>query len=232
MFLTFLILKQVYLSAGEDSSKSSESRESNSSEDSTHHVGPAEEPLQQPAFTETGLPSAMEGTDPPGATTLLPSADEASAVTLNASALPDPEHPQTSTDTSLIPDDPSQTALGFDISQNISDSDPGQVSLDVATEHILPDSQISLLPGLMETDIFLGAHAANQPQVTTLKTYQGFSQGVTPPFPPHISRSTPPPSFTATPLPIHIGTAMTGVPICFSFQFTTPEPEPPRGDNI
>ncbi|GAA6226579.1 mucin-2-like isoform X1 [Lates japonicus] len=57
--------KPVCLREGEDSSKSSESSESNSSEETASHVEPSQDPLQ-PALTETGVPNAIEETDPPG----------------------------------------------------------------------------------------------------------------------------------------------------------------------
>lgn len=168
------------------------------------------------------MPNAMEETDPPGTAALPPSP-----------ATQDPEDPQTSTDAlQLMPDDPSQAALGVDISQDMPDSDPAQDSINGDTVHVLPDTEVSLHPGLTETEINIGTDGTNQPQVTT-NTYQGSPRGATPPFPsPHSIQPTPPPFSTAPPLPIPIGTALTGVPVCFTFQFETPEPDPPRGDSI
>ncbi|GLD52549.1 low-density lipoprotein receptor-related protein 2 [Lates japonicus] len=212
--------KPVCLREGEDSSKSSESSESNSSEETASHVEPSQDPLQ-PALTETGVPNAIEETDPPDTAALPPSAESA---TLNTSALPDPEDPQSSTDAlQLMPDDPSQTALGVDISQDMPD--PAQDSINADTVHVVPDMEVSRHPGTTETDLTIGVGGTTQLQVTT--TYQGFPQGATPPFPP-----THPPVSTTPPLPIPISTALTGVPVCFTFTFETPEPDPPRGDSI
>ncbi|XP_044054129.1 coagulation factor V-like isoform X2 [Siniperca chuatsi] len=226
--VTVALSKPVCLGEGDDLSKSSESSESNSSEETTTHVGPSQEPLQ-PVFTETDMPNAMEETDPLDTAALLPSADAGpSTATLDTSALPDPEDPQSATDANtlqLMPDDPSQTALGIDISQDMPDSDPAQDSINADTVHI-PDTESSLHPGLTETDIIIGIDGTNQPKVTT--TYQGFPQDSTPP----ITKTTPPPFSTAPPLPIAIETALTGVPVCFTFQLATPEPDAPRGDSI
>lgn len=182
------------------------------------------------------MPNAMEETDPPDTAATLPSAGAGpSPATLNTSATPGPEDPQTSTDADalqLMPDDPSQTALGVDISQDMPDSDPAQDSINADTVHVLPDTEVSLHPGLTEIDVIIDIGGTNQPQVTTSTTYQGFPPGATPPFPPHIIKTTPPPFSAAPPLPIAIETALTGVPVCFTFQFTTSEPDPPRGDNI
>lgn len=199
-------LKQVYLSEGEDSSRSSESIELNSSEDSAPHV----EPPQEPLFTETDRPAAMEDTKPPSVTTPHPPVDAAvpPTVTFTIPALPDPDDPQTSADASHVTDDPSQTAPGIDTPA----PDQGQVLIDAASR---PVTQVVLLPRFTNTDVIAGADGMNQPQVPTHTTYQGFCQSVTPP------------PLGAIPLPTH---AL--VPVCFSFQVRTPEPEPPRGDNM
>lgn len=172
------------------------------------------------------MSNAMEETEPTDTAALLPSADsEPSPATLDTSALPDP---QTSTDTDalqLLPDDPSHTAMGVDIAQDMPDSDP---AINADTVHVV-DTEVSLHPGFAETDTVIDIGGTNQPQVIPT-TYQGFPQGGTPSFPAHI-KQTPPPF---SPLPIPIGTAqiVTGTPVCFTFQFTTPEPDPPRGDSI
>ncbi|KAG7222110.1 hypothetical protein INR49_016682, partial [Caranx melampygus] len=105
--------------------KSSESSESSSSEETDHNAVASPTSLQPP-LTESGVPTAIE----PGApdpTALLPSVDLGSSpVTLNTSALPNPEDPQASTDTDalqLVPGDPSQTALGVDTPENVADLD-------------------------------------------------------------------------------------------------------------
>lgn len=188
----------------------SESIESNSSEDSAPHV----EPPQEPLFTETGLPAAMEETEPPSATTPHPPVDAAvpPTATFTTPALPDPDVPQTSTNALLVTDDPSQTAPGIDISQSLSAPDQGQVLLDAAS---LPVTQVVLLPRFTNTDVITGINGMTQPQATTHTTYQGLCQSATPP------------PLEAIPLSAH-----TLVPVCFSFQVKTPESEPPRGDNM
>lgn len=212
------------MSEDEDSSKSSESTESASSEEAAADAEPSEEPLQ-PAVTETDMSNAMEETNPTG--TQLPSTAGPSPATLDTAALPDPEDPQASTDTDtlhLMPDDPSQT-LGVDVSQDMP-SDPAHDSINTGTDHILPDT---LEPGLKGTGLIIGIDGTNQPRVsTTTATYQEFPKGATPPFTPHIIKS----SSTAPPVQIPIGSTMTGVPVCFTFQFATSEPEPPRGDSM
>ena len=210
----------------ENSSKTSS--ESNSAEESPAH---AQEAPQQPAFTESGTPTAGEEEAPPGDITLLPSIDATEpsvVIMLSATALPDPE---TSTDRDallLIPNDATQTALGSNVTQSDPDSQPSVYD----TQHILPDTQVTQLPEFMGTDIISGPDGTDQPQVTTLTTYQGFSRGATPPFPAHILESTPPPSYTAPTLQIPISYALTGVPVCLSLQLMSPEPQPPRGDNV
>ncbi|KAL7391268.1 hypothetical protein ABVT39_006970 [Epinephelus coioides] len=232
--VTLVLSKPVCVSDCEDSSESSEA---DSSEETATHVEPSQEPLQ-PAFTETDMPNAIEETNSPDAAALLPSADPGpSPATPDTSALPNPEDPQTSTDTvplQLMPDDPSQTALGVDYPQDMPDSDPAQDSPNTDNVQGLPHTEVSRHPGL--TDAVIAVGGTDQPQVTTttttITTYQRFPQGATPPFPPHIIKPTPPPFHRAPPLPIPIGTALTGVPVCFTFQFATTEPEPPRGDSI
>ncbi len=182
------------------------------------------------------MPNAMEETDPPDTAALLPSAGAGpSPATLDTSALPGPEDPQTSTDADalqLMPDDPSQTPLGIDISQDMPDSDPAQDSINADIAHVLPDTEVSQHPGLTDTNVIIDIGGTDQPQVTTTNTDQGFPQDATPPFPPHMIATTPPPLPTAQPLPIAIETALTGVPVCFTFQIATSEPDPPRGDSI
>lgn len=174
-------------------------------EDSAPHVEPPQEPLQRPVFTETSLPAAVEDTEPPSVTTPHPSVDAAllPTVTFTIPALPDPDDPQTSTDAFLATDDPSQTAPGIDISQSASGPDQAQVLIDATS---LP---VTLLPRFTNTDVIMGTDGINQAQVPTQTTYQGLCQSA------------------ATPLPTH-----TLVPVCFSFQVRTPEPEPSRGDNM
>ncbi|KAK2902490.1 hypothetical protein Q8A73_012236 [Channa argus] len=224
IMVTLATSKPVPLSEGDDSSKSSQSSEYNSSEETGTHVGPSEEPLQT-AFTGTDMPNAMEQTDPPDTVALHPNADSGpSSSSPNASALPDAE---TFTDSlQLMPD---ETVLGTDVVQDMPESDP---AINTDTVHVLPDAEDSLQPRLTETDIIsdLGSGATNQPQVTTTNTNQGFPQGATPPFPLNIKPTSP--FSTATPIPIPISTALTGVPLCFTFQYVTSEADPPRGDSI
>lgn len=167
----------------------------------------------------------MEEADAQDTPAPLPSADaDPSPSTLNAS---DPDDPQISTDgLNLMPDDPSQTAPGTDISQGITDYDPAIITDAV---HVQPDADVSLQSGVTETHRNTGTCGTNPPQITG--TYQGFPKDATPPFPPHIIKPTSPFS-TAAPMPIPFSTALTGVPVCFTFQLSTPEPEPPRGDSI
>ncbi|XP_019119928.1 mucin-6-like [Larimichthys crocea] len=224
--VTVVMSKPVHLSEGEDTSESSESTESNSSEENASHVEPSQEP-PQPAITETDILNAIEETGSPG--TAAPTAKTAgpSMASLDTSPLPDPEDPQTSTDPlHLTPDDPSQTSLGRDISQDMP-SDVAQDSINANPEHVLPHTEVLTHPRLTENDIIIGTDGTNQLQVTT--TYQEFPQGATP-FPPHIIK--PPQFSTAPPLTIPIGTTLTEVPVCITFQFATPEPDPPRGDSI
>ncbi|XP_038558405.1 dentin sialophosphoprotein-like [Micropterus salmoides] len=224
--VTVALSKPVCLSECEDSSKSSDSSESNSSEEAATQVGPSQEPLAD-------MSNGMEETDPTDTAALLPSADTGpSPATLDTSALPDHDDPQTSSDAlQLMPDDPSQTALGIDISQDMPHSDPAHDSVTADTMHVLPNTDVSLHPELTVTDITIGIGGTNQPQGTTA-TYQGFLQDATPTLPPHITKATAPPFSTAPPLPIAIDTTLTGVPVCFTFQFTTPVPDPPRGDSM
>ncbi|XP_032372700.1 vegetative cell wall protein gp1 isoform X1 [Etheostoma spectabile] len=216
LMVTVALTKPICLSESEDSSESSESSEPNSSEETATHVGPSQEPVQ-PAPTEADMPNATEG-----AAVLLPSAEAGPSPATLEKALPYPEDPQTSTDadaSQLSPDEPSQTALGVDVSQDMPDSDPAQDSIKVDTVHIQPDPEVSLV-----------VSGTNQPPLTTT-TYQRFPQGATPPSPPNIN-PTPPPFSAAPSLTIPVDTALNSAPVCFTFQFSTPESKPPRGDSI
>ncbi|KAI3372259.1 hypothetical protein L3Q82_022772 [Scortum barcoo] len=143
--VTVVLSKPVCLTEGEDSSETSESSELNSSEET--HVGSSQDPLD-PALTETHLPNTVEETDSPDTAAQLPSADAGtSPAILDTSAPPGLEDPQTSTDADalqLMPDDPSQTALGIEVSQDMPDSAPAQDSIHTDTAHIPPDTEVSL----------------------------------------------------------------------------------------
>ncbi|XP_035022596.2 mucin-2-like [Hippoglossus stenolepis] len=215
--VTAVMSKPVNLSEGGGSSKSSESNESNESVETATHVEPSQDPLQT-AFTETDIPPAGEETDPAGTAGLLPSADSgASPATLDTSALPS-EDPQTFTDASqLVPGDPSQAAHGTDIPP-----DPAQDTVH-ATE-------VSPQPEITATGIFMGICGTTEPEVISATTaYQGFPQGATPPFPPHINPTNSPSSTTPS-LLVPVSVAMTAGTVCFTLQFR--EPDPPRGDSI
>lgn len=177
---------------------------------------PSQDPLQL-AHTETDVHSEEETSPADNGET------ESSPPT---SVLPDPEGPQTSTDNDalrLLPDDPSYTTPDVDIAQDVPDSDP---ALNAHILLVLPDTEPSLHPGLTQTDMMLGT---SQPQFTST-AYQGFPQGTTPPFPTFSLKPTPLSFFTDTPLPILMGTTLTGVPIYFTLQLDTAEPDAPRGD--
>lgn len=167
------------------------------------------------------MPNAIEETDPLDTAALLPSADSGpSPTTFNTSALPDPEDPQATAATDalqVMPDDPSQTAAGIDIFQDMPDAAQHSINADMA--HVLPDTEVSLHTGITETYVVIGTGGTTQPQVTTTTTTnQGFPQGATPTFPPHIIKPTLPPYSTTTPSqPLPFGTT---------------EPDPPRGDSI
>lgn len=133
-------MKQISLNDAEDSSKASESIESNSSEEIATDTGPPQEP-QQPESTEIESPNATEETNPLDTT---PSSTDAGPLpaTFNSSALPDLEDPQTSADGAalqLTPDEPSPTApdMGVNISQGMPESDP---ALNADTTHV-PDTK-------------------------------------------------------------------------------------------
>ncbi|XP_047446814.1 uncharacterized protein LOC125011639 [Mugil cephalus] len=166
--------KPIDLNDAEDSSKSSESSESISSEETATDVEPSQEP-PEPALTETDMPNAIEESNP--LDTTPPSVDGGPLpVALNTSALPELEDPQTSADNGalqLMPDDPSQTTPGVDISQGMPDLD---AALNTDTAHILPD-------------------AHTEPQVAT--TYQGFPKDA---IPLSFSSTTPLPVPTGTTL--------------------------------
>lgn len=181
----------------------------------------------QPPLSEPGAPTAIEtgALDP---TALLPSADLGSSpVTLNTSALPNPEDPQASTDTDalqLVPGDPSQTAVGVDTPESVADLDRVQ-----DFNNTLPDTEASRHPGKPQTDTIPGFGATARPQVTTTtNAYQGFPQGATPPFRPHGIKPTPQPLPTTPPLLVPLVTSLTGGPD----SFRSPEPDPPRGDSM
>lgn len=122
-----------------------------------------------------------------------------------SSAAPHLEDPQTSTD--------------IDISHDVPNLDPAQNSVDFTTPHALPDVEASLHPGLLQNDQI---QITKETEVTVAQPV--FLQGAT--------LSTPLSFSTVTPLTIPFGASLTGAPVCFTIQFTTPEPPPPRGDSI
>lgn len=237
----FLIQKQVCLNGGEDSSKSSESSEFDSSEETASHSEPTQT-APQPASPETEVPNAMEETDPPySAGPLLPGEPGPSPTIIDTSAspLPDFEDPQTSTDIGplqLMPDsDPSQTSLGVDISRDMPDSDQSQDSFNADIARVSPDMGGSQQRVLTDADFNIGIDATGtiQPPLSTA-TYHVFPLGATPSRSPDIMKPTPPPLSAVPPRHVPAGTAevTTGVPVCFTLQLTTAEPSPPRGDSI
>lgn len=142
---------------------------------------------------------------------LLPSSDlRPSSATLDASALPYPvpEDPQTSTDTfQVLPEDPCQTSLSVDAPQAGCNTEGRQDPLD--------------------------AGAAVSPKGTkATSTFQGVPQDVTPPISLHVVTPVPLSFSTDNPLTIPITSSLTGAPVCFTIQLTTPEPPPARGDSI
>ncbi|XP_029019377.1 mucin-2-like [Betta splendens] len=219
--LTLVTSKPICLSEGGDSAVSSESNESISSEETAPNVEPSQHP---PVLPETSMPNALEEPDPPGATAALPHPDLGpSPSTLNTS---NPEETQTSADDlQLVPDVPSQTPVGVGITQGMPNYDPANNADPV---QVRPDAEVTLRLGLTATDKSMGTCGTNAPHIAS--AYQEFPKGVTPPFPPHIISPTTPFS-TAAPMPIPFSTALTGVPVCFTFQLSTPEPDPPRGDS-
>ncbi|KAM7416092.1 hypothetical protein PAMA_018255 [Pampus argenteus] len=211
LMVTVVTSKPVCLSEGEESLESSEF---SSSEETATHAEPSQEPLQE-AFTDS-----VEENDLTDTAALLPSADsEPTPATLDTSTLPDPKDPQTSTDAlQLMPDDPSHTALGVDIAQDMPDSDPA-INADIAR---VVETEVSLHPGLTGTDIVIDIGSTNQPQVNPT-AYQGSPEGATPPFPSHIKPT--PPVFSTSQV-------LTGAPVCSPFQVAMPEQDQPRGDSI
>lgn len=215
--------KQICLNEAGDSAMSSESSESNSSEETAPNVEASQGSLQ-PALPETAMPNAVEEADPLGTTALLPHPHlEPSPSTHNASNTDDTQ--TSADDLQLAPDDPSKMPLGVDISQDMPNYYPTN---NADTVPVQPDTEVPLHSGLAEPDKNVGTCGTNTPHIAS--TYQEFPKGVTPPFPPHIINPTEPFS-TATPMPIPLSTALTGVPVCFTFQLSTPEPDPPRGDS-
>lgn len=124
--------------------------------------------------------------------------------------------------------DPSHTGMSVDVSLDVPNSGPTKDSVNaVDPTHILPNADAPHPSGLSETGVVIGTI---QPQVIT--TYQGSTQGITPPFPTCVIQPTPTAFSTAPPLVLPIGTTLDGGPVCFTFQVTTAEPDPPRGDSI
>ncbi|XP_035766514.1 soluble scavenger receptor cysteine-rich domain-containing protein SSC5D-like [Neolamprologus brichardi] len=213
LMVTLVTAKPVHLKESEDSPKSSESSESSSSEETTTNGRSSQETL------ESNTPDATENN--PLDATPLPSADAGPSLATS------PADPQTSADPDalqLVPD-PSHTAMSVDVSLDVPNSGPTKDSVKaVNPTHILPNTHPS---GLSEAGVVIGTI---QPQVIT--TYQGSTQGVTPPFPTCVIQPTPTAFSTAPPLVLPIGTTLDGGPVCFTFQVTTAEPDPPRGDSI
>lgn len=232
-----IMQKQVCLKGGEESS--SESSESDSSEEVAGHPEPPQSTLQP---TPIDVPNAMEETDSLDGVVSLPTSDsEPSATSLdtNTSPLPDTGGSETSTDIDQLqhmPDsDPSQTSLGTDISRDMQDADPSQDTINTDISHALPpDTEGSQNPVLAGNNfpMSIDGTVTDQPSVSTT-TYQVFPEGGTPPMSPDIFGPTSPPVSAAPPQTIPKGTAevVTGVPACYVIM-TTPEPGPPRGDNI
>lgn len=201
-------LLQVSLS---DAADESDSVESNSSEEGVNEEE-LEEP-EQPEITETDTltdaPNIIEQTEPP-ATIDLP-------VSPDPSVLPsEPLDPQSSADPQtdtlqLIPDEPPQTSLGVDVSQDMPETDPAHDSVSPDGEQLPPNADTGVDDTTQINDV-----SVNQDSFPSAA-----------PFPPYV-KGNPTHFSVVNAVPVAVGP---GVPICFMFQYASPEPNIPRGDS-
>lgn len=200
---------------------SSESSESDSSEEAAAHVEPSQDP-QQAESTVTDIPN----TEAQQTADVLPTANvEPSLATADTSVQPEPDVGQIPTDPlQLLPEDPSQSAPGTDTAQETP-----QESVHTDATEVQLNNEGTLQP---ETDTTIGTGGDNtQPQGSSTTTTTDTFQETTPPSLPD-NKATLNPFSSSSTLPIPINAAMTGVPVCFTFQFKTQEPNLPRGDSM
>lgn len=223
--LTVVTSKPVSLNTAADES---DSVEANSSEEAAvEEVEEVEEPeLPGTTATEsvvTEAPNVVAQTDPP-ATIALPAS-------VDSTALPaETIDPQTSTDgMQMLPEDPSQTSVGVDISQDMPETDP-------AHDPLAPNVDVGVEVGI----------ATDVPQQQTNDVQHEVQHEVLPDanlYPPY-GKGKPTHVSVVNAVPVHISDP--GVPICFTFhtqQYVAPQYKPqhipqynphynpPRGDS-
>ncbi|XP_041644300.1 uncharacterized protein LOC121510358 [Cheilinus undulatus] len=151
----------------------------------------------------TNNPDIIVPIEPSGTIKMLPSVDASLSPTMiDTSTLPDYIDPQIFTDTSNLI--PDDPTATTPGTGIFQDVPVIDASQGSITDsmHVLPESEVSLNTQLPVI------YATNTP-------YQELPLGT-----------------TAKPLEIPLGTVENGVPVCFTFQFATSAPDPPRGDSM
>ncbi|KAK7933607.1 hypothetical protein WMY93_004503 [Mugilogobius chulae] len=184
----------------------SDSVEISSSEEGANEEAEEVEEPELPEATVTEAPSVPEPTEAP-ATIALPAA-------IDTTALPaDTLDPQTSTDgLQMLPEEPSQTSLGVDVSRDMPETDPAHPDAPLSPDQLEPNAHVGL-------EVHATPAQANDVQQEVLP-----------------KASVHPPSVkgkahrvaVVKALPVHVNP---GVPVCFTFQYAAPHYSPPRGDS-
>ncbi|CAJ1068343.1 mucin-2-like [Xyrichtys novacula] len=209
--VTVVLSKPVGQSEAENSSD--ESTETNSSEEAHATVRVSEEPQKQTTSEETTAAVSVEETEAPETADVEPTEE----AVLSTSAPPAYTDPPAHTDPPTIEDTHTVLPMLDDLSQTTVTT----TVQDATTEgtYVQPHS------GLTQNNV-----TTQPPVVTTV--HQVLPTDATASSPPLTIDPSPLPSSTVPPVPVSIGTAVTAVPVCFTVQFTTAEPEPPRGDSM
>lgn len=188
--------------------------------------------MAQPREPIQAASEEIEETEPPGTEAMLPSVDATpSAATLYSTAPPDLT---AQPDLTALPDlmDPQTTAVMDPPASTVVDpmqpiaNDPLLTTVSTNVQNST-DGQSEIFANTVLTE----THLTNQLEVTTT-TYQGLTPDATTPFSPHTIKPSPQPSSATPPISVPIRASMTAVPVCFTLQFSTSEPEPPRGDSM
>ncbi|XP_061586430.1 uncharacterized protein LOC133451417 [Cololabis saira] len=258
VMMTVVQCKPICLNVGEDSSKSSES---DSSEETLVHsenkvpgdggldseqedealdvlhtsdVEPPANPEDPQTSTDIDASQTALGADVDASQTGLGADVDASQTGLGA----DVDASQTAlgadigtSQTGLGADiDASQTGLGADI--DTSQTGLGQTALGADILLGIPDSDAA--GNSVDTQIVILPEPGPLLHPETNKT-QRTRETEVPAVPNHLPESATPPTLsfsTDRPLTIQAGATATCAPVCFTIQFTTPEPAPARGDSI
>ncbi|XP_055080150.1 uncharacterized protein LOC129456518 [Periophthalmus magnuspinnatus] len=224
--LTVVTSKPMSLNTAADESDSVEV--SSSEESAVKEAEEAEEAeesdLSEAAATEptaTVAPNIVEPTNPP-ATIALPAA-------IDITSFPsDTMDPQTSTDgVQMLPEEPSQSSLGVDVSQGVPATDPPLSDPNVKGQ--VPDQLSPNMDTAVEVATDLPSQAKHVQQEGQQEGQQEVLPSVATPHPQTVKKASR--MAVVKPVPVYVNP---GVPVCFTFQYAqyaVPHYDQPRGDS-